>query len=233
MNTNPPDWTKETERIRSTIGRPEVARAVLRPRVAPAEAQGIAAAIRSHLKVKPASSGVACDFANVPASQVTSFATRIWANAISELACVDEELGEALREGAGFVPSDPKRQALYNRKMDERFRFFAWIFGWGGAVGDANNCYTVRLLVLDSVIRIEDLQAKRNGEPGGWGLLNATVEAVRLFALRNGQRLKTTATNTRIENGFRRLGFATAPDASLAEHGPNAKHLELVQARPG
>lgn len=217
----------ELARIQATMGRPEVARVLFKPRVDQETVHAFTSSILAHLKAVPASVGVVDDFARVPADRIGPWAAQLWCNAISELALADETLGKVFRSGQGFVPTDPSAIILYKRCLAERFHFFAWIYGWGGAPGDTANCFTARLVSLDHVILIENLESKRNGESGGWGLLDAVVEGLRPIANATGQRMKTVATNARVEAAFRRRGFADSPTAVEMEHSAKATVLEL------
>jgi hypothetical protein len=218
----------QLDRIRTIIGQPDTAKILFKPRVDAETVEAFTSAILSRLKIHPVNFGAVCDFAKLHPTQIGPWATQLWANTISELANTDEELGKAFREGGGLVPTDPATVKLYKRKLAERFHFFVWIFGWGAAVGDTTNCFTARLIVLDGVIRIEDIQSKRNGLAGGWGLLDAVVDGVRLIAGATGQRVKTVATSDKIELAFRRRGFVDQVDEDRMEHSTNARPLELA-----
>ncbi len=217
----------ELARIQATIGRPEIARVLFKPRVDLATVQDFTNMILSQLKIAPASAGVVCDFSQVPSEQIGPWATQLWGNAISELAAADEALGNVFKSGQGFVPTDPAAITLYKRSFAENFLFFAWIYGWGGTPGDATNCFTARIVSLGKVILIENLQSARNGKPGGWGLLDAVVEVIRPIASAAGQRVKTVATNARVEAAFRRRGFVDSSTTAEMEHSAKAIPLEL------
>lgn len=217
----------ELARVRATIGRPAVARVLFKPRVDIATVQGFTNMILCRLKAEPTSMGVIYDFEEVPPEQLGPWATQLWSNTISELAVADETLGKVFRSGQGFVPTDPAAIALYKRSLSENFHFFAWMFGWGGTRGDAANSFTARIVCLDKIILIENLQAARNGQSGGWGLLDAVVDGIRPIAAAGGQRVKTVATNARVEAAFRRRGFVDSSSSAEMEHSANARPLEL------
>ena len=200
---------------------------LFKPRVDHATVDAFTTMILCRLKVAPESVGMVSDFAQVPPEQIGPWATQLWGNTISELAIADEALGKVFRSGQGFVPTDPAAIGLYKRSLAEKFHFFAWIFGWEGTPGDAANCFTARVVSLDKVILIENLQSARNGQPGGWGLLDAVVEGIRPIASAAGQRVKTVATNARVEAAFRRRGFVDSSTAAEMEHSAKATPLEL------
>lgn len=227
MGSHSRDAVAQIDRIRSTIGQPDVANALFKPRVDDETKTAFTSAIVNRLTICPADFGAICDFTKLHPTQIESWASQLWTNTISELAATDADLGKAFRDGGGFVPTDPSTVNLYKRKLAERFHFFVWIYGWGKAIGDATNCFTARLIILDGVIRIEDLQAKRNGQPGGWGLMDAVVDSIRQIAAATGQRVKTVATNDQVERAFRRRGFIDQFDADKSEHSANARPLEL------
>lgn len=217
----------ELAQIQATIGRPEVARVLFKPRVDLVTIQDFANVILNQLKVAPASAGVVYDFTQVPPEQVGPWATQMWSNAISELAVANETLGRVFRSGQGFVPTDLTAITLYKQSFAENFLFFAWIYGWGGMPGDATNCFTARIVNLGKVILIENIQSARNGQPGGWGLLDAVIEGIRPIAGATGQRVKTVATNARVEAALRRRGFVDSSTTTEMEHSAKATPLEL------
>lgn len=217
----------DAESIGNTIGRIDAARVLFKPRVDAETVTLIAGAVINGLKIEPASINVISDMAQLPPERVKSWATQCWVNVVGELAATDAEMEKRLGEGHGYVPTNPAVIQLYKRKLAEKFHCFLWIVGWRGAFGDVQNCFTIRLLVLDGVIRIEDLQAKLDGQPGGWGVLDSTVNGVRHIALATKQRIKTVATNERIEQAFRRRGFVDPPDAANFVHTEKARPLEL------
>lgn len=222
----------DAERIGDTIGRIDVARVLFKPRVDGETVALIASAVINGLKIEPASINVISDMAQLPPERIRPWATQCWVNTVGELAATDAELQKALREGNGYVPTNPAIIQLYRRKLAEKFHCFLWIAGWRGAVGDFQNCFTIRLLVLDGVIRIEDLQAMHDGQPCGWGVLDSAVNGVRHIALATNQRVKTVATNERIEQAFRRRGFVDPPDGVNFIHTEKARPLELPLNQP-
>jgi len=222
----------DAERIGSTIGQVEIARLLFKPRVDGETVALIADAVLGGLKVQPASINVVSDMAQLPPDRVKSWATQCWVNVIGELAASDPELEKAFRAGGGYLPTNPAVIKLYKRKLAEKFHCFVWIVGWRGAVGDFGNCFTIRLLVLDGVIRIEDLQAKLDGQPGGWGILDSTIDGTRRVALATNQRVRTVATNDRIEQAFRRRGFVDPVDGANFVHTEKARPLELLLNKP-
>lgn len=218
----------DIDRLRATIGQVEVASVLFKPRVDAETVAAIASAVLNRLRIEPASVTLVSDMAQLPPDRASSWAAQAWVNVVGELCGTDSEMARAFASG-GYIPSDPTTILLYKRKLAARFVCFLWLVGWRGAVGDFANCFTVRLLVLDTVIRIEDLQAKLEGQTGGWGLLDATVEGMKLIASAGNQRVKTIATNDRVEQAFRRRGFVDSV-SNQHTHTKKARPLELPPA---
>lgn len=216
----------DLSRLSTTIGRLEIAQVLFKPRVDQETVEAIAKAVLSGLKIQPASVNLVADMAQLPADRIGPWAAQAWVNIVGELCATDSEMARAFTSGGGYLPSDPATIMLYRRKLSDRFFCFLWLVGWRADVGDFDNCFTVRLVVLDSVIRIEDLQAKLDGQSGGWGVLDAVVNGVRAVAAATGQRVKTIATNHRVEQAFRRRGFIDSISDKYT-HTAKARSLEL------
>lgn len=207
------------EKIGALVGRVEAASALFKPRVDTETVEAIAKAMLQGLKVAPTSVTGVADMAQLPSDRVKPWATQTWINVVTELNASDPEMKEALAK-YGYLPSDPAAIALYKRKLNERFICFLWIFG-----GDFANCFTIRLLVFTNAIRIEDLQATLDGKPGGWGILDSTVNGAKLLASATKQWIRTVATNQRVEEAFRKRGFVDATGDFA--HTAKARPLEL------
>lgn len=217
----------DIERVRLAICRPEVASFLFKSRVETSEVDLVAQRIFSRLAVSPRSTRVISQIEDLGWERAESWVQQCWINTITEIVVTNPQMEQIFGRNGGYAPRDPATMALYQQKFAEHFRYSAWIVGWGGAVGDMSNCFTVRLLSLKAVIRIEDVQAKRNGASGGWGLLRATIDGVRETAAANGQKVKAMSTSDRVEKIFRAHGFVDEKVKAAAWRGLNSKPLEL------
>jgi hypothetical protein len=199
----------DVDRLGASIGQEAVATVLFKPRIDAEAIEAIASAVLDGLKVQLASVNLVAHIDRLPPDRIASWATQVWINVVGELTATDPEMAHAFASG-GYLPRDPAMIQLYKRKLAARFLCFLWLVGWRGKVGDFANCFTVGLVLLDRVIRIEDLQANFDGQPGGWGLLDATVEGVKRLAAVTQQRVKTIATNEQVDGAFKRRGFVVS-----------------------
>lgn len=66
----------------------------------------------------------------------------------------------------------------------------------------------VKLIVLRDVVLLEEIQATREGSPGGWALMDKTIAGLRDVGRGFGINLiKAIATNERVYDAFARRGF--------------------------
>lgn len=219
----------EISRITATIGQPTIASKLFRPRVDGETVQAIATAVLSRLKTEPAHLDVRADMAALPPDRVASWAAQAWINAVAEFCEADPEMERAVATG-GYLPRDPALATLFKRKFNSDFHSFLWIVGWRDTVGDLDNCFTARLLILDSVIRIEDLKATKDGNSGGWGLLGSVVDGAKMLCSVTNQRIKTVATTPEVEAAFRRRGFTDANGSSVAA-SVKSRSLQFITDR--
>lgn len=163
------------------------------------------------------------DFDRMSDPDVTDWGSRCWANTVAHLCEDDAEIREVLRLHESTLPDDAKALESIMGKVHASFRFFLWILASPvRPFTIENSCYT-KLIVLSDVILLENIQAKRDGAFGGWGLLDKTIAGLRDVAAGfDIRRIKAVATNQRIYGAFFRRGFQDQGRVTgLAHHVEN------------
>src|SRR5207248_4980965 len=94
------------------------------------------------------------------------------------------------------------------KKVDAAFQFFLWLVAGPTRPLTPDNQCVIKLMVLQDVILLEEIHARKDGSPGGWGLLDKSLEGLRDVAAKfEIDRVKTIATNERVYRAFLRRGF--------------------------
>lgn len=164
-------------------------------------------------------------------SDVSEWGTRCWANTVAHLCETDSEVRSAVTAGRSMLPDDAYVQEQLIAKVLGAFGFFLWVIAGPRQSLDSENACSVKLIVLNDAILLENIDARHDGKPGGWGLLDKTISALReLAAALQINRIKAIATNERVYRAFLRRGFRdrTEVDGLLRYVENYSKPIELI-----
>lgn len=169
-------------------------------------------------------------FEKLPDDSVANWGSRCWANTVSHLAETDPEVRHVLQAYQTYLPGNGPALELLIKKVISAWRFFIWTYASITTPPDSNNHYQIKIIVLKDVILLEGISAKRNGQAGGWGLLDKCLSDLEKIARAFGiNRIKTIATNERVYKAMLRRGFKDYINpTNLERHIETyAKSLEL------
>lgn len=144
---------------------------------------------------------------------------RLRLNALGCLALDNPALAKAMVE-KGY--DAPECQAA----LDREWRAFMVVGGYPTPAIDPDNNVLFALIILEDVILIEQVQAKRGGHHGGWGLVKTLVSRLvpwaKAYAI---PAIRANATNEVSARLFEREGFVETKSDLFAETGKSRKFL--------
>jgi len=171
------------------------------------------------------------NFDRMSDTDVTDWGTRCWANTVAHLCESDADVRTVIRVHRSTLPDDTATLELIMSKVRAAYRFFLWVLASPARPFSMENSCYIKLIVLNNVILLENIQAKREGAFGGWGLLDKTIAGLRCLAAGfEIRRIKAIATNERVYGAFLRRGFRDQGQVEeLIRHVENySKPVELL-----
>lgn len=228
-----PSIQSERAQLAATIGARENAEAFFQPRVALGDLDLCGKLILQHLDFLAGTNTMTVDFRGVPDDRVAEWASRIYANTLAHLCEKNAEVRSAYLRHGSYVPADETARLLFMRQAYTNFSFFMWLLASPTQPADPKNLCSLRFVVLQDTILLEDINAIRNGQPGGWGWLEKSIKGLRDVA--KGfeiRRIKAVATNERVYRAFLKRGFVdqTSVDGFSRYVEKYAKPIELTFA---
>ncbi|HWA25976.1 MAG TPA: hypothetical protein VG734_09960 [Lacunisphaera sp.] len=227
------DAARELRKITAMVGAPETGGVLFASRMAPVEVHQLSIYLLQQFGWLDGAASVGFDFAHIPMASVGEWGARCWTNTLNHLSEVDPAVRQVFTKHLSFMPDDDEARQLLMQKAYAAWRFFLWVHVSPSKHFDPENYCTCRLIVLDQVILLEDLSAKRNGQFGGQGLLDKSLAGIRdLASSCEIKRIKAVATNERVYRALRKRGFRDHPAVDgLERHVQSyAKPVELVLA---
>lgn len=198
----------ERQKLAEYAGRRENAESLFNPRVDPQDITKCGLLLLDGLVPLSGMHWLVFQFEKLPDDSVANWGSRCWANTVSHLAEIDPEVRHVLQTYQTYLPSDGPALELLIRKVRSAWRFFIWTYVSTTTPPDSSNHYQIKIIVLKDVILLEGISAKRNGQAGGWGLLDKCLSDLKKIAKAFGiNRIKTIATNERVYKAMLRRGF--------------------------
>lgn len=228
---NPSPIAAERARLAGYIGTRENAGTLFRSKVAPPDVETCGRLILQQIDFQTGTNILANDFTRMSESDVVDWGIRCWANTVAHLCETDAAIRSIVATHDSCLPDNPSAQEAIMGRVHAEFLFFLWVLaGPTRPLNMANSCY-IKLIVLRDVILLENIQAKRDGAFGGWGLLDKTIAGLRDVA--SGfeiRRIKSIATNDRVYQAMLRRGFRDqTPVPGLTRHIENfSRPVELA-----
>lgn len=227
----PDPLAAERRRLANLIGTRENAATLFVPKVSDDDARHSAALVLQRLNFTAGTNSCYSKIQLLTDPQITDWGPRIWANTVSHLTTADPEVRAILQTHQSNMPQDESARLRLMEKVFNAFVFFLWIVASPARPLDPQNCCLLKLIILQDAILLENINALRDGTPGGWGWLDMAVAGTReiaeAFEIR---RIKAVATNERIYGGFLARGFRDAPPIPGLEFHVQvyARHVELT-----
>jgi hypothetical protein len=198
----------ERRKLAEFVGTRENASALFQSKVANADVESCGLLLLQRLDFVNGINSIYNNFDHMSDADVTDWGTRCWANTVAHLCETDAEVRTAVSAHQTTLPDDAGDLKLILGKVHAAFQFFLWILASPARPLDLENCCCLKLIVLNNAILLENIQAKRDGVFGGWGLLDKTIAGLRDVA--SGfeiNRIKAIATNERVYRALLRRGF--------------------------
>jgi hypothetical protein len=221
----------ELRKLANSVGARENAAMLFKPKLSPEDQEFSGAFFLQQLNFPEGTNDVRCEIASIPADAVTEWAVRCYSNTLEHLSENDDEVRAALIRYSSYLPHDEATRVMLAEKVYANFTFFLWLHLSPSHPLDANNCCILKFIVLEDVILLENVNAVRDGNAGGWGWIDKVLAGLRdvakAFEIR---KIKAVATNERIYQALLRRGFRDRPVVQgLQRHVVNyAKPVELV-----
>lgn len=171
------------------------------------------------------------NFDRMSDSDVTDWGMRCWANTVAHLCGTDAEVRTTFLLHKTTLPNDGAALELFMGKVRSAFRFFLWILTSPERPFTMENSCYIKFIVLKDAILLENIQAKREGRFGGWGLLDKIIDGLREVAAGfEISQIKAIATNERVYRALLRRGFRDQDQVEgLTRHVENySKPVELL-----
>ncbi len=214
--------------IKNTVGALQNAQRLFQPRVERNDIEALVSTLMPRLARPPNRAHLIVDMKELPEARRSEWAAQCWINTISEALRHDPAFRHAHEQHGSYAPRSKEAATPYIRAIDKSFQFFVWLVGWGGETGDVRNSFTLRMIFLSTAVLIENLQATTDGVPGGWGILDATVDLARNFGAQAGIPVRVIATNDQIGGALRRRGFSDPVAEPSLVYSSRARPLLLI-----
>ena len=231
MDTPRDPRAAERSRLTNLIGARENAETLFVPKVSDEDARDSAALVLQHLNFVSGTNSAYSKCQKLSDAEVAEWGPRIWANTVAHLAVSDPAVRSILLEHQSSMPQAESARLLLMQKVYSAFVFFLWIVASPARPLDPQNCCVLKLIVLQDVVLLENINALQSGTAGGWGWLDKSIAGIRqigdVFGIR---RIRAVATNERVYRAFLRRGFRDAPPPSELEFhvAVYARHVELT-----
>ncbi len=231
MDTPEDSLAPERSRLANLIGARENAETLFVPKVSDADARECGALVLQRLNFTAGTNSVFSKIQTLTDAQISEWGPRIWANTVSHLATIDPEVRAILHTHRSSMPEAETARLQLMEKVYRAFIFFLWVVASPARPLDPQNCCLLKLIILEDAILLENINALRDGTPGGWGWLDnaiaGTREIAEAFDIRH---VKAVATNARIYAGLLARGFRDAPPIPGLEYhiAVYARHVELT-----
>ena len=224
------DANSERRKIAEYVGTRQNATILFRPKIVDTDLERIGELILGRLDFKDGTNTIYSNFDRMSDSGVSVWATVCWANTVAHLCEIDTEVRTAVSAHRTFLPDDTAAQDLLIKKVHAAFQSFLWLLACPTRPLTPDNRCVIKLIVLQDAILLEEIHARKDGSPGGWGLLDKTLDGLRDVAAGfEIDRVKTIATNEQVYRAFLRRGFRDLGETpGLTRYVENyAKPLEL------
>lgn len=220
----------ELRKLADSVGTRENAAMLFKPKLSREDQQFSGALFLQHLNFPQGTNDVRCEVASIPDAAVTEWAVRCYSNTLEHLSETDADVQAALIRYRSYLPVDEATRLMFAQKVYANFSFFLWLHLSPSRPLDPNNCCALKFTVLEDVILLENVNAVRAGNAGGWGWIDKVLAGLRDVAKAfRVRRIKAVATNERIYQALLRWGFRDRPVIEgLERHVVNyAKPVEL------
>lgn len=198
----------ERRKLAEYVGTRENASALFQSKIAEADIKTCGFLLLQRLDFVNGINSLYCNFDRMSDTEVTDWGTRCWANTVAHLCGTDAEVRATFSFHKTVLPDNATALNLMLGKVHASFQFFLWLVASPMRPLDPDNSCCVKLIILRDAILLENIQAKRDGTFGGWGLLDKTIAGLRDVAAGfEINRIKAIATNERIYRAFLRRGF--------------------------
>ena len=221
----------ERQRLTELVGARENAEMLFAPKVSDADVSTAGAMVLQHLDFVTGTNALFSKCQKLSTKDVSEWAPRIWANTVAHLASVDPAVKAILLKHNSCLPDDDAAHTLLLGKVYTAFSFFLWVVASPVRPLDPNNCCILKIVILQDVLLLENINSIKNGAPGGWGWLDKSIaglgQIAKAFDIR---RIKAVATNERVYQAFLHRGFRDiAPIPGLEFHvNEYARRVELT-----
>lgn len=223
-------FESEIQKLASSVGTREIAAMLFKPKLRREDQEFSGAIFLQHLNFPTGTNDVRCEVTSIPDAALTEWAVRCYSNTLEHLGETDAEVRAALLRFGSYLPADEPTRLMFAQKAYASFSFFLWLHLSPSRPLDPNNCCALKFTVLTDVILLENVNAVRDGNAGGWGWIDKILAGLRdvakAFEIR---KIKAVATNERIYQALLRRGFRDRPAIEgLTRHVVNyAKPVEL------